>query len=1073
MRLSTINGSAFVDFSASGTLTPYVGDELIITDHSGHQLLGYIRATGTGETYGSQLLSNSSFNTTSSLAAYYSANFLVQSGGYTGNELQVTPTASGGTVGQSFTASIGMLLRNSVYLTKGTETSYVGFNIDDSGFSTLESAYPLPSSWTQYILYATADSATLEQEYVGGTSGLTSLFSVPSTVQVLTPSTTGVTIVSTAGGPTYNWTSIASGFSLNDSGGYMYTISVPGDSSFYASSAVSSTPQQVFYNGGRFTQVSNLNSLATGTWYWNASTSQVDIYNIPSGNTVEAGQRSDAFFVYGHNYITITGLALQEANSIDLQVSGTSTNVISNSVTASFSGTDGILYDTSASGQITSSTSHDSLRHGVDILSDSPYQTNVTGGIFYNNNNSANYGAGVQYTNSSGGGTVSGVTTYNNYYGLKSLTSSNVVFLNNIVHDNTYQGIDFDEGSTNIIAEFNTVYNSPSYGFMVEQPGTTGNTVSDNVLYSNQYGLVDYDTNSASNVFYNNTVYGSTDSGFVNQSNVTGPVVENNIFANNGTYGYQTDGSPATVNYDLVYGNTSANYLGISKPSNDINTNPLFVSTSTDDFVLSSSSPAIDAGLNLGVSYDLGLDPASTWPGGVILDNENSYGSGWDIGAYVYTQASVPSASLTSPLAGATVSSTITLSANASATSPASISSVQFLAGGSSIGTSTATSSSYTLSWNTASSTNGSTTLTVLATDNYANTSTASITVNVENPPIISSISATPSTTTVLVTWTTNTSASSSVKYGLTTSYGSSATSSTLVTSHSITLSGLTNGQAYHYQVLSTDAKGNTASSSDETFSESASTSTPPQSVSASAGNGNATISFSVPASNGGSSITLYTITSSPGNIIATTTTAIPVTISGLTNGQAYTFTVVATNGVGTSSPATSNSVTPTAPNTTPVTTVEVAAGGGGGSSYVAPIVPPAPAPSSTTPVVTSTQPQSASSLTTELQTLESELASLEAQSGESGSSSNPPFSSYIFTRNLSWVTGPDVRELQEFLISKNSGPAAAKLETHGTTENFGILTYNALVEFQKSVGITPASGLFGPITRAWVNTHE
>jgi hypothetical protein len=79
----------------------------------------------------------------------------------------------------------------------------------------------------------------------------------------------------------------------------------------------------------------------------------------------------------------------------------------------------------------------------------------------------------------------------------------------------------------------------------------------------------------------------------------------------------------------------------------------------------------------------------------------------------------------------------------------------------------------------------------------------------------------------------------------------------------------------------------------------------------ATAGNAQATVSFTAPASNGGAAITGYTVTSSPGNITATGS-ASPITITGLTNGTAYTFTVTATNSVGTSSAsAASNLVTP------------------------------------------------------------------------------------------------------------------------------------------------------------------
>ncbi len=90
-----------------------------------------------------------------------------------------------------------------------------------------------------------------------------------------------------------------------------------------------------------------------------------------------------------------------------------------------------------------------------------------------------------------------------------------------------------------------------------------------------------------------------------------------------------------------------------------------------------------------------------------------------------------------------------------------------------------------------------------------------------------------------------------------------------------------------------------------------------PSSITATAGNASAVVSFSAPASNGGSAITGYTVSSLPaGGVDANAnSTLLTHSITGLTNGTSYTFTVRALNGVGTSlASVSSNAVTPQAP---------------------------------------------------------------------------------------------------------------------------------------------------------------
>ena len=85
-------------------------------------------------------------------------------------------------------------------------------------------------------------------------------------------------------------------------------------------------------------------------------------------------------------------------------------------------------------------------------------------------------------------------------------------------------------------------------------------------------------------------------------------------------------------------------------------------------------------------------------------------------------------------------------------------------------------------------------------------------------PPQISGIKVVKTTTTAIITWTTNKSATSKVNYGLTKSYGETVSSSDLVTSHSLLLTGLSISTTYNYQIKSKDSGGRTGTYSNRTF---------------------------------------------------------------------------------------------------------------------------------------------------------------------------------------------------------------------------------------------------------------
>jgi Tol biopolymer transport system component len=93
-----------------------------------------------------------------------------------------------------------------------------------------------------------------------------------------------------------------------------------------------------------------------------------------------------------------------------------------------------------------------------------------------------------------------------------------------------------------------------------------------------------------------------------------------------------------------------------------------------------------------------------------------------------------------------------------------------------------------------------------------------------------------------------------------------------------------------------------------------------PTGVAATAGNASAAVSWTAPASDGGSVVTSYRVTASPGGAGVTASgSARTATVTGLTNGTSYTFTVAALNAAGTGpSSAPSNAVIPRADTTAP-----------------------------------------------------------------------------------------------------------------------------------------------------------
>jgi hypothetical protein len=157
-------------------------------------------------------------------------------------------------------------------------------------------------------------------------------------------------------------------------------------------------------------------------------------------------------------------------------------------------------------------------------------------------------------------------------------------------------------------------------------------------------------------LIYNNTIYAPlvTNAAISLQSTTTGTLVKNNIVYAGGYATVDATSETGTA-FDFNdyfsatgtpfnWGGTAFSFSGwqtaSSQDAHSLSADPGLVNASplstTGNYSLLAVSPAIDAGVNLGATYQNALSPAASWPGGVSLLNQNLAGSGWEIGGYVY-----------------------------------------------------------------------------------------------------------------------------------------------------------------------------------------------------------------------------------------------------------------------------------------------------------------------------------------------------------------------------------------------------------------------------------------------------
>ena len=394
-------------------------------------------------------------------------------------------------------------------------------------------------------------------------------------------------------------------------------------------------------------------------------------------------------------------------------------------------------------------------------------------------------------------------------------------------------------GEEPIDISYNLVKNSRPVGIMVDYAKGGGNpilhvNIFGNLLYNNKWystgvyaghGISlasppkdDYLAN-----IYSNTIVGNDGDGIYNPYawlvNAT-----NNIIVNNKRYGI--NGKNITSTYNNIWNNTLGNYNQTSPGEGDISADPLFADPENEDFHLKSkygrwdpnqkqwvhdsvTSPCIDAG---DPNSDYSNEP--DYPNGRI--NLGAYGNTWE-------------ASLGTPLTTGTLKGKVTDEDTGLPIEGALIEA-------NSHQTTTNSSGEYTLNLLP-----GNYTVTASKEGYYSSTATAEILANQTTtlnfqltkdttPPAISNITVSSITShSAVISWKTNESSTSLVKYGTSPgNYPYSKEDTSYTTSHTITLTNLQPNTTYYFVVNSTDKANNSAQSTEQSFKTKEPDTTPP-----------------------------------------------------------------------------------------------------------------------------------------------------------------------------------------------------------------------------------------------------
>lgn len=434
----------------------------------------------------------------------------------------------------------------------------------------------------------------------------------------------------------------------------------------------------LFFNGATNITLSDITITSTGVGL-NISTgtfSNINITNL-AASSLSRG-------IVASTFTSLTNMTIDQSTfnsstlyGIFINNTGTASNVTISNSTIDGGGDRGIYLGAVNNVTISDTVVSSNNSNGIDIygggsniaLTRVTANSNAASGISLNNlsnvtiNNSTfnnNTGNGVSLANTGSNATVTNTTSSFNLQDGFNIHGAwtNVIFDTCIAEQN---GVDGQNGDGDGFSYHETSSGTIKYSIAKNNIKTAMAHVQTSSV-AMEYNILSHTTNGTlplvyieggTYTLYNNVIFSGGQTGIgVQLASTSGNLTIKNSIING--FGTGIDKYQGTINndYNIIFGAGSNNYNNVSAGPHSMSVNPQFINPSENNFTPTVSSPAINAGVDLGLTRDFAGNtvPQQTFP---------------DIGAYEYVPGSSNSNSSNSGSSNSTPTCTSAMPQNA------------------------------------------------------------------------------------------------------------------------------------------------------------------------------------------------------------------------------------------------------------------------------------------------------------------------------------------------------------------------------------------------------------------------